>query len=111
MSNDLSSELLEHARSKCLGPSDILTQLISRYASHKAKDSAFADQRALMETITEIAVLRGVNKELRETITVLIAERDRQTEIIVTLRQELKEAKARNTMYLSKIQEHEAREY
>ena len=38
-------------------------------------------------------------------------EMRRQTEIIVTLRQELKEAKARNTMYLSKIQEYEAREY
>jgi hypothetical protein len=50
-------------------------------------------------------------KSLRETITVLIAERNRQTEVIVTLRQELKEAKARNTMYLSKIQEYEAREY
>ena len=49
-------------------------------------------------------------KSLRETITVLIAERNRQTEVIVTLRQELKEAKARNTMYLSKIQESEARE-
>jgi len=34
----------------------------------------------------------------------------RQTEIITTLRQDLKEAKARNTMYLSKIQEFEARE-
>jgi hypothetical protein len=38
-------------------------------------------------------------------------EIERQTEIIVTLRQELKEAKARNTLYLSKIQEYEAREY
>ena len=37
-------------------------------------------------------------------------EIERQTEIIVTLRQELKEAKARNTMYLSKLQEYEARE-
>ena len=35
---------------------------------------------------------------------------ERQNELIATLRQELKEAKARNTMYLSKIQEHEARE-
>ena len=34
----------------------------------------------------------------------------RQTEIIITLRQELKEAKARNTMYLSRIQEYEVRE-
>ena len=41
----------------------------------------------------------------------LIAERDRQIELIATLRQELKEAKARNTMYLSRIQEYEAREY
>ncbi len=41
----------------------------------------------------------------------LITERDRQTEIIITLRQELKEAKARNTLYLSRIQESEAREY
>lgn len=41
----------------------------------------------------------------------LIAERDRQTEVIITLRQELKEAKARNTLYLSRIQESEAREY
>ena len=37
-------------------------------------------------------------------------EIERQTEVIVTLRQELKEAKARNTMYLSKLQEYEARE-
>ena len=93
----MSEDILAFARTKCLGPSDILTQLISRHASHKAKDSAFADQRALRQTIEEIASLR--------------AERDRQTEIIVTLRQELKEAKARNTMYLSKIQEFEAREY
>lgn len=74
---------LEHARSKCLGPADILTQLISRYASHKARDSSFADQRALMETITEIAILRGCNKELRD----------------------------RNTKLLSQLQEYEAREY
>ncbi len=74
---------LEHARSKCLGPSDILSQLISRYASHKARDSSFADQRALMETITEIAILRGSNKELRD----------------------------RNTKLLSQLQEYEAREY
>ena len=37
-------------------------------------------------------------------------EIERQTEIIVTLRQELKEAKARNTLYLSRLQEYEARE-
>jgi len=41
----------------------------------------------------------------------LIAEHDRQIELIATLRQELKESKARNTMYLSRIQEYEAREY
>jgi hypothetical protein len=38
-------------------------------------------------------------------------EIERQAEIIAALRQELKETKARNTMYLSKIQEYEAREY
>jgi|APGre2960657404_1045060.scaffolds.fasta_scaffold04244_7 hypothetical protein len=37
-------------------------------------------------------------------------EIERQTEIIASLRQELKEAKARNTLYLSRLQEHEARE-
>ena len=37
-------------------------------------------------------------------------EMARLTEIITTLRQELKEAKARNTLYLSRLQEHEARE-
>ena len=46
-------------------------------------------------------------KAMRDAAT----EIERQTEIIITLRQELKEAKARNTMYLSKIQEFEAREY
>jgi hypothetical protein len=54
------------------------------------------------------------NKPLREAheeIDRLRAECSRQTEIIITLRQELKEAKARNTLYLSRIQESEAREY
>jgi hypothetical protein len=74
---------LQHAGATCLGPSDILSQLISRYASSAAKDSSFADKRALRQTIEEIAMLRRVNKELR----------------------------ARNTRLLSKIQEHEAREY
>jgi len=74
---------LQHAGTKCLGPSDILSQLISRYASSKAKDSAFADQRALRQTIEEITMLRGANKELRE----------------------------RNTKLLSQLQEYEAREY
>ena len=46
-----------------------------------------------------------------EMLSKAASEIERQTEIIITLRQELKEAKARNTMYLSKIQEHEAREY
>ena len=43
-------------------------------------------------------------------INCAIREIERQNELIATLRQELKEAKARNTMYLSKIQEYEARE-
>ena len=88
---------LEYARERCRGAADILSQLISRYASSTAKDSSFADKRALREAIEDIANLR--------------AECSRQTEVIITLRQELKEAKARNTMYLSKIQEFEAREY
>ena len=45
-----------------------------------------------------------------EMLSKAASEIERQTEIIVTLRQELKEAKARNTMYLSRLQEHEARE-
>jgi hypothetical protein len=52
-----------------------------------------------------------MNLEAANEIECLRAERDRQTEIIITLRQELKEAKARNTLYLSRIQESEAREY
>ena len=95
--SDTEGAWLEHARERCDGAADILSELISRYASSKAKDSAFADRTSLMRTIHEIAGLR--------------AERDRQTEIIITLRQELKEAKARNTLYLSRIQESEAREY
>lgn len=54
--------------------------------------------------------MRQMFTEAADEIERLRAERNRQTEIIVTLRQELKEAKARNTMYLSKIQESEARE-
>lgn len=50
-------------------------------------------------------------RSLMRTFLDVRAEVLRQTEIITTLRQELKEAKARNTMYLSKIQEFEAREY
>lgn len=45
-----------------------------------------------------------------EMLSKAASEIERQTEIIVTLRQELKEAKARNIMYLSKIQEYEVRE-
>jgi hypothetical protein len=74
---------LTYARTKCLGPADILTQLISRYASHKAKDSAFTDEAALLQTITTIAVLRD----------------------------QLQDAKKRNVQLLSKLQEYEAREY
>ena len=74
---------LELARMLCRGPGDILSQLLSRYASHKAKDSAFADQRALLQTIGEIAALRNRNVELNN----------------------------RNTMLLSQLQEYEAREY
>ena len=44
-----------------------------------------------------------------EMLSKAASEIERQTEIIVTLRQELKDAKARNTMYLSKIQEYEVR--
>jgi len=62
------------------------------------------EEKAMRDAANEIIRLEG-------SVLDLIAERDRQTEIIVTLRQELKEAKARNTMYLSKIQEFEAREY
>ena len=94
MTND---NWLQEASDRCTSAADILSQLISRYSSSAAKDSSFTDKRALRQTIEEITNLR--------------AECSRQTEVIVTLRQELKEAKARNTMYLSKIQEFEAREY
>jgi hypothetical protein len=62
------------------------------------------EEKAMRDAANEIIRLEG-------SVLDLTAERDRQTEIIVTLRQDLKEAKARNTMYLSKIQEFEAREY
>jgi hypothetical protein len=58
----------------------------------------------MLQAADEIELLRIGAKQFTDEV-------NRQTEIIVTLRQELKEAKARNTMYLSKIQEHEAREY
>jgi uncharacterized membrane protein YccC len=75
--------ILELARKHCLGADDILSQLLSRYASHKAKDSAFTDQRALLQTIEEIASLRNRVVELKN----------------------------RNTKLLSQLQEYEAREY
>ena len=49
-------------------------------------------------------------RKLMATFLRCVGEINRQTEIIITLRQELKEAKARNTMYLSRIQEYEVRE-
>jgi hypothetical protein len=57
----------------------------------------------MLQAADEIELLRIGAKQFTD-------EFNRQTEIIVTLRQDLKEAKARNTMYLSKIQEYEARE-
>jgi len=55
--------------------------------------------------------LRTNSECLAPSIMIAAANQiERQNEIIATLRQELKEAKARNTMYLSKIQEYEARE-
>jgi cell division protein FtsB len=61
--------------------------------------------------MSDLNLVVDMISKLNAEIAGLRAERDRQTEIIITLRQELKEAKARNTMYLSKIQEFEAREY
>jgi hypothetical protein len=62
--------------------------------------------------VTDIVNQLRTNSECLAPSIMLAAadEIERQTQIIVTLRQELKEAKARNTMYLSKIQEYEARE-
>ena len=58
-----------------------------------------------------VTQLRTNSECLAPSIMLAAADEiDRQTEIIVTLRQELKDAKARNTMYLSKIQEYEVRE-
>lgn len=53
------------ARTKCLGPDDILNQLISRYASNKAKDYDFTEQAELLQIITTIAVLRAERDEAR----------------------------------------------
>jgi hypothetical protein len=58
-------QILTNANLLTTGAADILSNLISRYASHKAKDSAFTDQRALLQTIDEIASLRAKVKELR----------------------------------------------
>jgi hypothetical protein len=58
-----------------------------------------------------VTQLRTNSECLAPSIMLAAADEiERQTEIIVTLRQELKDAKARNTMYLSKIQEYEVRE-
>ena len=55
--------------------------------------------------------LRTNSECLAPSIMIAAANQiERQNELIATLRQDLKEAKARNTMYLSKIQEYEARE-
>ena len=55
--------------------------------------------------------LRTNSECLAPSIMIAAANQiERQNELIATLRQELREAKARNTMYLSKIQEYEARE-
>ena len=55
--------------------------------------------------------LRANSECLAPSIMIAAANQiERQNELIATLRQDLKEAKARNTMYLSKIQEYEARE-
>lgn len=61
-------------------------------------------------TPTSHMSVRAMFYHLKGMHSVLTQEINRQTEIIVTLRQELREAKARNTMYLSRIQEYEARE-
>ena len=55
--------------------------------------------------------LRANSECLAPSIMIAAANQiERQNELIATLRQELKEAKVRNTLYLSKIQEYEARE-
>ena len=55
--------------------------------------------------------LRTNSECLAPSIMIAAANQiERQNELIATLRQDRKEAKARNTMYLSKIQEYEARE-
>ena len=58
---------------------------------------------------------KDITQMIRKDITERLRERDNHdsseaAEEIERLRAELKEAKARNTMYLSKIQEYEVRE-
>jgi len=62
--------------------------------------------------VSDIVTQLRMNSEcLAPSIMIAAANQiERQNELIATLRQDLKEAKARNTMYLSKIQEYEARE-
>ena len=62
--------------------------------------------------MSDIVTQLRMNSEcLAPSIMIAAANQiERQNELIATLRQDLKEAKARNTMYLSKIQEYEARE-
>jgi hypothetical protein len=52
------SQELDRARRMTTGAADILSELISRYASTKARDSSFADRVALLTTIVEISDLR-----------------------------------------------------
>jgi hypothetical protein len=55
------------------------------------------------EAVSMIEKAWQENRRLRQENATLTAERDEA-------RRELKEAKARNTLYLSRLQEHEARE-
>jgi predicted RNase H-like nuclease (RuvC/YqgF family) len=90
-----------------------MSDLVHRLRLIVAEPAAWCktDVEYVEDAADEIELLRSTVTDCRIEIARLTAERDRQTEIIITLRQELKEAKARNTMYLSKIQEFEAREY
>jgi len=90
-------EILEYARKHCKNSADILSQLLSRYASHKAKDSAFADQRALLWTIAEIAELRQ--------------KKENALNAVDSMALQIADLKVRNLKLLSQLQEYEAREY
>jgi hypothetical protein len=72
--NDSESTVLDHARPYCAGTTDILTELLSRFASRKAQDSAFTDRVSLLRTIHEIATLRESCASLRDTLIKLNAE-------------------------------------